>query len=59
MRDLDLARIFPMDDAASARLMIVKAECLLSAGVISEAAKQAVLARAKAVIAERERQHAA
>lgn len=56
MRDVDLASIFPINDAASARLMIVKAECLRSAGVISEVAKQAVLDRARAVIEERERQ---
>jgi len=59
MRDLDLAYIFPMNDAASARLTIVKAECLRSAGVISETAKQAVLHRAKAIIGVSERQHAA
>jgi hypothetical protein len=56
MRDVDLASIFPINDAASARLMIVKAECLRSAGVISEVAKQAVLNRARAVIEEREPQ---
>ena len=48
--NLDLARIFQMDDEASARLMTVKAECLHSAGVINEAEKLAVLYRAKAVI---------
>jgi hypothetical protein len=34
MRGLDIAFTFPMDDTASARLMVVKAECLHSAGVI-------------------------
>ena len=59
MRELDLARIFPMQDAASARLMIIKAECLRSAGLISEATKRTVLDRAKAIIDESLRRHAA
>jgi hypothetical protein len=45
-----LGRIFPMDDAASARLAIVKAECLRVAGVISTAEKAAVIERATVVI---------
>jgi hypothetical protein len=45
-----LGRIFPMDDEASARLAIVKAECLRVAGVISGAEKAAVIERATVVI---------
>jgi hypothetical protein len=52
MRELDIALIFPMDDTASARLMIVKAECLHSAGVISAAEKRTILDRAAAIIEE-------
>jgi hypothetical protein len=57
MCELDLALIFPMDDAASARLMIVKAECLHSAGVISAAEKRTILDRAAAIIEESVRPH--
>ena len=34
---LDLDTLFPIEDAASARLMLVKASCLRKAGVIDEA----------------------
>ena len=56
---LDLAQIFPMDDEASARLMMVKAACLHSAGVITEAEKLVVLERATAVILGCQAQRAA
>jgi hypothetical protein len=39
-----------MDDAASARLMVIKAECLHSAGVISAAEKWTILDSAAAII---------
>lgn len=52
MRELDIALIFPMNDAASARLMIVKAECLHSAGVISAAEKRTILNGGAAIIEE-------
>ena len=52
MRELDIALIFPTDDTASARLMIVEAECLRSAGVISVAEKRTILPRATAIIEE-------
>jgi hypothetical protein len=41
-RELDMAIIFPMQDAASAALMAVKADCLRGAGVINEQQKQCV-----------------
>ncbi len=46
----DPERIFPISEAESARFAMVKAECLHAAGVISEAEKEAVFARAKRVI---------
>jgi hypothetical protein len=46
----DKAQLFPMRDEASARLMMVKAECLHSAGVISGAEKLAVFHDAKNLI---------
>jgi hypothetical protein len=39
--------IFPIKDAASAALMVIKADCLHKAGVISEGEKQWVNSRAR------------
>jgi hypothetical protein len=46
---LDLDLIFPVNDEASARLMITKTECLLYAGVIDVAEACAVFRRAAEV----------
>ena len=43
--------IFPIKDEPSARLMSLKAECLHTAGVISEREEQAVLGRAAKALA--------
>ena len=58
-RQSDMAHLFPMRDEASARLMMVKAECLYSAGIISEAEKLSVFDEAKDLIRRSERQNAA
>ncbi len=39
--------ILPIKDFASAALMLIKADCLLKAGIISEAEKQLVDSRAR------------
>ena len=45
MRDnLDFATIFPIKDAASAELMLKKAEHLFDAGIIDRSERQAVIA---------------
>jgi hypothetical protein len=44
-RDSEL--IFPIKDAASAALMLIKADCLHKAGIIGEAEKQYVHSRAR------------
>ena len=44
-RDSEL--IFPIKDAASAALMLIKADCLHKAGVISEGERQWVYSRAR------------
>jgi hypothetical protein len=49
---LDLDLIFPISDVPSAEFMKLKAECLCSAGVIDEAQKLVVLARADAFLAK-------
>ena len=49
-RPLTMQVIFPIRDEPSARLMILKAECLHMAGVISEHEEQAVLGRAAKVL---------
>ena len=46
-RELDMAIIFPIKDAASAALMAVNANCLRRAGVISEQQKQCVDSRVR------------
>lgn len=45
-----LDRIFPIKDEASARLAVVKADCLRAAHMISEGERTIVLAVAAAVI---------
>jgi hypothetical protein len=44
-RDSEL--IFPIKNAASAALMLIKADCLHTAGIINEAEKQYVHSRAR------------
>ena len=39
--------VFPIKDAASAALMLIKADCLHTAGIINEAEKQYVYSRAR------------
>jgi hypothetical protein len=39
--------IFPIKDAASAALMLIKADCLNKAGVVSEGERQWVYSRAR------------
>ena len=46
-RGRDSELIFPIKDAASAALMLIKADCLLTAGIINEAEKQYVHSRAR------------
>jgi hypothetical protein len=43
----DVELIFPIKDAASAALMLIKADCLHKAGIISQAKKQLVHSRAR------------
>jgi hypothetical protein len=45
-RAWDIELIFPIKDAASAALMVIKADCLHNAGVISDGEKQWVQSRA-------------
>ncbi len=47
-RDIEL--IFPIKDAASAALMLIKADCLHKAGIINELEKQYVDVRARAFL---------
>ncbi len=44
--------IFPIKDAASAGLMVIKAACLHNAGVISDAEKQWVHSKARPFLAD-------
>ena len=44
---LDIELIFPIKEAASAALMLIKADCLHKAGIINEAEKQHVYSRAR------------
>jgi hypothetical protein len=49
----DIELIFPIKDAASAALMLIKADCLhKAAGIISEAEKQWVHSRARTFLAD-------
>ena len=43
----DIEVIFPIKDAASAALMLIKVDCLHAAGIINEAEKQYVHSRAR------------
>jgi hypothetical protein len=47
-RDIELN--FPIKDAASAALMLVKADCLHKAGIINESEKRYVHSRARAFL---------
>src|SRR5215468_9885227 len=57
-RAWDIEIIFPIKDAASAALMLVKANCLDKAGIISEAEKQWVHSRARMFLADAPLGHA-
>jgi hypothetical protein len=46
-RARDIKVIFPIKDAASAALMLIKADCLHTAGIINEAEKQYVYSTAR------------
>jgi hypothetical protein len=48
-RGLNFETLFPIKDAASARLMLVKARCLLAAEVIREPEALEVVRRANAI----------
>jgi hypothetical protein len=47
---LDLDRLFPMEDAPSARLMKLKAFCLLRAGVLTAEEEAAIRQKAEAIL---------
>ena len=51
-RAWDIELISPIKDAASAALMLIKADCLDKAGIISEAEKQWVYSRARTFLAD-------
>ena len=51
-RAWDIELIFPIKDAASAALMLIKADCLHTAGIISEAEKQWVHSRGRTFLAD-------
>jgi hypothetical protein len=48
----DIELIFPIKNAASAALMVIKADCLRNAGVISDGEKQWVYSRARPFLAD-------
>jgi hypothetical protein len=48
----DIKVLFPIKDAASAALMLIKADCLHKAGIISEAEKQLVDSRARTFLGD-------
>ena len=48
----DIELIFPIKDAASAALMVIKADCLHNAGVISDGEKQWVHSRVRTFLAD-------
>ena len=58
-RACDIELIFPIKDAASAALMVIKADSLHNAGVISDEDKQWVHARARSFLADGTRKDAA
>ena len=47
-KSLDMELIFPIRDEPSAQFMSLKAECLLSAGLISKSEERTVLGKAAA-----------
>jgi len=51
-RSWDIELIFLVKDVASATLMVIKADCLHNAGVISDEDKQWVHARARSFLAD-------
>ena len=51
-RAWDIELIFPIKDAASAALMVIKADCLHDAGVISDGEKEWVHSRAHPFLAD-------
>jgi len=51
-RAWDIELIFPVKDAASAALMVIKADCLHNAGVIGDGDKQWVHSRARTFLAD-------
>jgi hypothetical protein len=51
-RAWDIELIFPIKDAASAVLMVIKADCLHNAGVIREGEEQWVYSRARPFLAD-------
>ena len=55
----DIELIFPIKDAASAALMVTKADCLHDAGVISDEEKQWVYSIARPFLADRKLKDAA
>jgi hypothetical protein len=58
-RAWDIELIFPVKDAASAALMVIKADSLDNAGVISDEDKQWVHSRARSFLADGTRKDAA
>ncbi|MGA7881038.1 MAG: hypothetical protein WCD63_09250 [Terrimicrobiaceae bacterium] len=58
-REVLTALVRPLSKNEVTRLLQIVEATIPSAGVISEATKQAILDRAKAVIGELEREHAA
>ena len=58
-REVLIAFVRPLSKNEVVRLLQIVEATIPSAGVISEATKQAILDRAKAVIGEWEREHAA
>ena len=51
-RAWDIELIFPIKDTTSAALMVIKADCLHNAGVISDGEKQWVYSRARLFLAD-------
>ena len=51
-RSWDIELIFLVKDVASATLMVIKADCLHNAGVISDGEKQLVQSRARPFLAD-------
>jgi hypothetical protein len=49
-RTWDIELIFPIKDAASAALMVIKADCLHKTGIINEAEKHLVVSRARTFV---------